>query len=180
MATFHSAPRANWPANLVPGDLWLDVATNPNTLFIVASDGSQVPVDALCLSGNLRAETDPPQKRTAAISFQIDNGGAVLGTGLCGAFTAPVNAAVAGWVLLADLAGDAVVDVVKSSFADFPTASSIAGSDLPTLSNAQKAENLNVDGSVWSTALLKGDVLQLNLISCSTCTRLNLSLIVTV
>jgi hypothetical protein len=117
------------------------------------------------------------QSRTFAIQYVIDGGGALITTGAKGQIDLPFNATLTGWVLTADQAGSAVVDVLRSTYAGFPTTSSIASSDKPTLSAVQKNENLAV--SVWTTALSAGDQIQFNVNSVTTCTRLNLTLICT-
>jgi hypothetical protein len=116
--------------------------------------------------------------RFASFNFTIDGGGSVPGTGAKGQVTVPANCTVTGWVLTADQSGSAVVDVLASSYASFPTTASIAGSDKPTLSSAQKNENLAV--SVWTAALTAGEQLQINLNSASTVTRINLAILVTI
>jgi hypothetical protein len=117
--------------------------------------------------------------RTASINFVIDGGGSVPSTGAWGQISVPVGCTVTGWVLTGDASGSAVVDVLRSTYSGFPTTSSIAGTDKPTLSSAQKNENLSI--SAWSsTSLSAGDQLQINLNSVTTCKRLNLTLIVSV
>jgi hypothetical protein len=116
--------------------------------------------------------------RTGAIIYTIDGGGSVITTGAKGQLDIPLNCTVTGWVLTADQSGSAVVDVLRSSYAGFPSTSSIAGSDKPTLSSVQKNENLSI-GAWGSTALLAGDQLQFNVNSATTVQRLNLALIVT-
>lgn len=117
--------------------------------------------------------------RTSAIFYTIDGGGFTIATGEKGQLDIPVNCTVTGWVLTADQAGAAVVDVLRSTYAGFPTTASIAGSDKPTLiATTQKNENLAI--SSWgSTALLAGDQLQFSVDS-ATVTRLNLTLLVTI
>ena len=117
--------------------------------------------------------------RTASISYVCDGGGSVIGTGKKGQVSIPVNCTVLSWILTSDQSGSAVVDVLRSTYAAFPTTSSIAGSDLPTLSSAQKAENLTI--SAWgSVALIAGDELQFAVNSATTVTRLNLTLLVSI
>lgn len=112
--------------------------------------------------------------RVASFNFAIDGGGTTPSTGAKGQWDVPVNATITGWVLTADQSGSAVIDVLKSTYAAFPTTASIAGSDKPTLSSVQKNENLAV--SQWTTSLLQGDQLQVNLNSVTTCQRLNLTI----
>lgn len=118
-------------------------------------------------------------KTTRAIQFVIDGGGSVPATGPWGQISLPYNCTIVSWTLTSDQNGSAVIDVLRGSFAAFPTTASIAGTDKPTLSGAQK----NADSSLigWSaTALNLGDELQINLNSVATCTRLNLTIGITV
>lgn len=118
-------------------------------------------------------------KTTRSIQFVIDGGGAVPTLGPWGQISIPYNCTITGWTITGDQSGSAVIDVLRAPYAAFPTIASIAGSDKPTLSAAQK----NVDSSLigWgSTALNAGDELQVNLNSVATCTRLNLTITITV
>lgn len=119
------------------------------------------------------------QSRTAAISYVIDGVGNIPSTGAYGQLNIPFACTLTGWVLTADASGSAVIDVLRSTYAGFPTTSSIAGTDKPTLSSVQKNENLGPLSSWGSTALSAGDQLQFNLNSVTTCKRLNLTLNIT-
>jgi hypothetical protein len=113
--------------------------------------------------------------RSGSVSFVIDGGGSVVTTGVKGSVSIPANATITGWVITADQVGSAVVDVLRSTYSGYPTTSSIAGTDKPTLSSAQKNADSALSG--WgSTALSAGDILQFNVNSCTTCTRLNITL----
>lgn len=113
--------------------------------------------------------------RSGSIAYVIDGGGAVVTTGNKGHVSVPANAIVTGWVITADQVGSAVVDVLRSTYAGFPTGSSIAGTDKPTLSSAQKNSDSTLSG--WgNTVLSAGDILQFSVSSCSTCTRLIVTL----
>jgi hypothetical protein len=125
------------------------------------------------------ASTSQLPARTAAIHYVIDGSGSVPTTGNYGQINIPVACTITGWVLTADASGSAVVDVLRSTYSGFPTTSSIAGTDKPTLSSVQKNQNLAI--SAWgSTSLSAGDQLQFNLNSVATCKRLNITLIVSV
>lgn len=116
--------------------------------------------------------------RVASFNFEVDGGGSAIGTGAKGQWDVPTNCTIIGWILTADQSGSCVCDVLRSTYAGFPTTASIAGADKPTLSSAQKNENLSL--SAWTTALSQGDQLQININSASTVTRINLSIRVTV
>lgn len=118
---------------------------------------------------------------TRSINYVIDGGGSSPSTGVWGQIYIPVDCTVTGWVLTADVAasGSAVVDVLRGTYTAFPTVSSIAGTDKPTLSNVQKNRNLAI--SAWgSTALVAGDILQFSLTSNAGVTRLNITLLISI
>jgi hypothetical protein len=116
--------------------------------------------------------------RVAAINYTIDGGGSTPGTGVKGQLSIPFACTITGWVITSDVSGSAVVDVLRSTYAGFPTTASIAGTDKPTLSSAQKNENLTL--TQWTTAINAGDQLQFNLNSVATVTRINVTLNITV
>lgn len=116
--------------------------------------------------------------RVASIQYVIDGGGSTPSTGAKGQMSIPFACTITGWILTGDVSGSAVVDVLRSTYAGFPTTSSLAGSDKPTLSSAQKNENLAL--SAWTTAINAGDEIQFNLNSVTTCTRLNITLNITI
>lgn len=115
-----------------------------------------------------------------AVNFVIDGAGSVPGTGVYGQISMPFACTITGWVLTADQSGSAVIDVLRSTFAAFPVTASIAGTDKPTLSAAQKNRNLGPLSNWTSVAVLAGDQIQVNLNSVATVTRLNLTLNITV
>ena len=100
-----------------------------------------------------------------------------LTTGSKGYLRLPFECMATRWTLLADQSGSIVVDVKKSSYTNFPTTTSVAGSDLPTLSSAQKntSNSLTDWGTLWSS----GDVLEFYVNSATTVTRVTLSIFIT-
>ena len=155
----------------------VDVGTIPNTN--VSPGSVLVPVPG---PQGIQGIQGPPGTATGsavgALEYIIDGGGSTPGTGLYGTIEIPTNCTITGWSLIADAAGSAVIDVLKSTFAAFPTNSSITGTDKPTLASGQKQQNLTL--SAWSTTLLQGDVLQINLVSVTTCKRLCLMIFVSI
>ena len=82
-------------------------------------------------------------------------------------------------MITADQAGSAVVDILRSTYAAFPTTVSIAGTDKPTLTSAQKNQDLTLTG--WgNTAINPGDIIQANLNSVTTVTQIFVTLGITV
>ena len=111
-----------------------------------------------------------------AIGITIDGGGSTITTGEMGYISIPYDGTITKWRLVADQSGDIVVDVWKDTYGNFPPtiSDSIAGSDLPTLSGAQKAESTSLTG--WVTNIQAGDVIGFTINSVSTVTRVHLIL----
>lgn len=122
--------------------------------------------------------TIPSATRSITINIDGDTGTPNLGVRV--RWSVPVNCSIAGWVLVADASGSAVIDVLRSTYAAFPTTSSIAGTDKPTLASVQKNENLGPLTLWGSTSLRAGDVIEFNLSSVATCKILSLTLNITV
>lgn len=88
----------------------------------------------------------------------------------------PYAGTITGWTLVSDASGSIVIDVWKDTYANIPPtiADTIAGSEKPTLSSAQKNQDLSL--STWTTSLAKGDSLIFNVDSAATVTRVSLVL----
>lgn len=112
-----------------------------------------------------------------AIGIVLDGGGSAITTGTKGTITIPYNCTIDNWTLTADVSGSIVIDVKKSTYASYPTTSSIAGSEKPTLSSAQKNQDLSL--STWTTTITAGDVLEFVVDSAATVTKVTLSMKVT-
>lgn len=117
------------------------------------------------------------ETREGALEVVLDGGGVALTTGVKGFIEVPFACTVTGWRLVADQSGSIVVDVWKDTYANFPPVDGdrIAGTEKPTLSSAQKAEDTNL--TTWTTALAKGDWLAFEIESATTVTRVTLSLL---
>ena len=78
--------------------------------------------------------------------------------------------------MMADQSGSIVVDIWKDTYANFPPtdADSITASAPPTISSAQKSQDSTLTG--WTTSISAGDFLAFNVDSCSTITRVTISL----
>jgi hypothetical protein len=122
------------------------------------------------------ASTVPgPTGATGAVSTSfgivIDGGGLVLSTGMKGFVSMPYDATITGWDIFADQTGSVQIDVWKTSYAGFPpsVANTIAGSQKPLLSSAQKNTSSGV--GTWTTAIAAGDVIAFNVDSASVVTK---------
>lgn len=114
------------------------------------------------------------------VGVTIDGGGSAISTGVKGYTSIPVSGTITKVRLLADQAGNAVMDIWKDTFANYPptVADTITASAKPTLSAADKYEDTTLTG--WTTAVTAGDVLGFNVDSAATITRLTLELEITV
>lgn len=99
----------------------------------------------------------------------VNGQGGVISTGSKGFFTFPYAGTISKWWLAADQSGSVVIDIKRSG------TSIIGGSgNKPTLSSAQSG---NATPSSWtSTSVSAGDILEYNVDSASTITRVTLTL----
>lgn len=112
----------------------------------------------------------------ASLTYTIDGGGAAITTGYKGAITVPFSCTITSVTLLADTTGSIVIDIWKDSYANYPPtdADSITASAPPTISSSNKSYDATLSG--WTTSISAGDVLAFNVDSCSTITRIVLTL----
>jgi len=113
---------------------------------------------------------------TASLTFIIDGGGSAITIGQKGHLEIPFACTIQRVTMLADVSGSIVVDIWKDTYANFPPmdADSITASAPPTISAAQKSQDSTLTG--WTTAIVAGDILAFNVDSCSTITRVTISL----
>jgi hypothetical protein len=115
--------------------------------------------------------------KEGTLTYIIDGGGAVITTGLKDFVEVPYNCTVLGWTIVGDVSGSIVVDIWKDTYANFPpvVGDSIAGTEKPTLSSAQKNQDLSI--TTWTTTTLtKGDWLAFNVDSVATVKKVTISL----
>jgi len=141
-AGLNVAPVAGTPSGQANGDIWLNVTSQQLFARINGAD-----VD---LGGSSFAE--------AGIPLVIDGGGSVIAAGVKGDISIPFDCIVKGWVITSKISGSIVVDINKSTFAGYPTLTTIAGSELPTLSSANKNEDQTL--TTWTETLTKGDIVE--------------------
>jgi len=111
---------------------------------------------------------------TRTLNFVIDGGGSAITTGVKGHIVIDGDYTITGWTVIADQSGSIVVDVNRATFSTFPTTASIAGTELPTLSSVQKAEDLALTS--WTTTLSARDILEFEVDSATTVTRVTVAL----
>jgi hypothetical protein len=143
--------------------------TSPYTLTMPASIGTNDEVLVYSSTGTAKFVSN-----FRTLNYVIDGAGSVITTGSKGYVVVDFDCVVSSWTVVADVSGSIVVDVKKSTYAGFPTTATIAGSELPTLSSAQKNQDLSL--STWTTSITAGDVLEFVVDSASTVTRVTVSL----
>lgn len=91
-----------------------------------------------------------------------------------GKFLLPFAANILGATIVGDPSGSAEVDVQTAAFADPPVFTSIAGSDLPTLSSQGAVQDNTLGG--WTTSITAGTLIQAVLNSLTTCKKVTVTL----
>jgi len=113
------------------------------------------------------------------LTFIIDGGGSAITTGQKGHLEIPFACTINQVTMMADQTGSIVVDIWKDTYANFPPtdADSITASAPPTISSAQKSQDATLTG--WTKPIAAGRILAFNVDSCTTITRVTISLKVT-
>lgn len=96
--------------------------------------------------------------RPLFINLPVDGGGSVIGTGVVYDAIEIPKCVITGWGMLGDVSGDAVVDIAYLAGFNVPAfpGDSIAGTEKPTLSTAQTAEDTNL--LTWTRNLAAGHI----------------------
>jgi len=114
-----------------------------------------------------------------ALEFVIDGGGTEIADGIAGNIRVPFTGTIISAALSAEKeSGSIVIDIWKDTLTNFPPDNddSITASAPPTLSSAQVSLDATLTG--WTKTLTVGDFLVFNVDSCTTITRVTLTLIV--
>ena len=112
-----------------------------------------------------------------SIEVLIDGGGQTIATGKKVWVEVPFACTLTAYSMIADVAGAIVVDVNRSTYSNFPTTSSMPGSGKePTITATnQKSQDTNITD--WtSDDVVAGDILEFEVDSCTTITKIILSL----
>jgi hypothetical protein len=126
------------------------------------------------VAGLLPIANAPTSLTTGTAMITVDGGGSVPATGVKGFVQVPYSGTITGWTLVADVSGSASFTIKKSTFAGFPTTTSIVASALPALSSQQSATSTILTG--WTTTITAGDILEFDLTTASAVNRLTLQL----
>ena len=113
------------------------------------------------------------------IGFEFDGGGAVLPVGLKARRIVPFGYTIVGWDILAEggTSGTITIDVNTSTYANYPTTTSIAASNKPSIvSSGVKATMTTLSG--WTPAVTAGMVIEAEIDAVTNLQRVVLSLTV--
>lgn len=117
---------------------------------------------------------------TTTMGITINGAGAAIGTGVAGDLYIPVNCTIVANEMLGDVSGSVVVDVWRVAIGSYPptVSNSIVASAPPTISSATNSQDTTLTG--WSRSCTAGDTIRFNVDSCTSITRLSLSLKITI
>ena len=119
----------------------------------------------------------------STIEITIDGGGSAIETGVKHILQLPFAGTITSVMLLADQAGDIVIDIWKDTYANYdpPThpavGDTITAAAKPTLSAASKSTDSTLTG--WTKVFAAGDILFFNVDSVATIELLTLVLNIT-
>lgn len=141
--------------------------------------GEAITRDALIKDALAEEPTPIVTRDTIAIQFIIDGGGAAITPGSKGYLKIPFKCIVDAWTLFGDLHGAIVIDVRVCSFTDFPTTTSIAGTEKPTLDPllGTRPRRQNWSLETWTHVIrVPWNILEFVVDSADTVTRVSLML----
>uniref|UniRef100_A0A6M3M752 Putative structural protein n=1 Tax=viral metagenome TaxID=1070528 RepID=A0A6M3M752_9ZZZZ len=112
------------------------------------------------------------------IRFNIDGNGFAITTGIKGDLSIPFDCSITSYDILADQSGSIVVDLWVDTYANYPPtdADSITASAPVSISSATKGQDSTLTG--WTKALTRGRSLRVNVDSCTSITRAQVTLYV--
>lgn len=129
--------------------------------------------------GAVSVDTTP-----ASIQVVLDGGGSAIPTGVQFDVVVPFNCTITAGELLADQSGSIVVDIFKTTYANYDAGAThpvsgdkITASAPLTISSATKSTDATLTG--WTKTLVTGNILRFNVNSVTTITRCTVSLAVT-
>jgi hypothetical protein len=152
-----------------------DLGTNTQgwkDLYVVGT--LNLPADSI--DDNDIDNTTPADVMKVSIQIVLDGAGSAITTGTKKQIRVPVNMTIQNWEITSDQSGSIVIDIWKDTYANYPptVADTIAGSEKPTLSAAQKNQDTNL--TTWTTSVTAGDWIIPNVDSVSTVTEVVLTI----
>ena len=115
---------------------------------------------------------------TFAVTFVIEGNGVEIETGQKGHIQLPFPCTILEAHAYADQSGSIVVDIWKDTYANFPPSDeeSITAAAPITITTATKSKDTALTG--WTEAVAAGDIIAYNVDSCTSITRVTITLVV--
>lgn len=163
--------------NLSTQELGLDTQTANYVLAGPTSGAAADPTFRAAVVADM-----PTAIRTRTINFIIDGGGDEIADGIKGDIVVDFACTITAWTLLADQSGAIKIDLWKDTYANFPPTDddSICNGHEPEIAaSGTKAQDIDI--ADWSgEAITAGDIIRVNVDSCTTCQRVTLALTILV
>lgn len=149
--------------------------TNTTSIYYVKlAQVSVIHAVTTIASDKITDERDWSTDNLGMMVFVVGDNVNTISAGVKGYIPCPTRLTFLKWELEADASGSIVIDIKKCTYGGFPTTASIAGSDKPTLSSAQKANSTALTG--WTTQFDPGDLFDVNVSSATTVKQVTLTL----
>lgn len=171
---------------------WTGASTQNNSLitdngtYTVIGDnlnvtGSIAPTENITMvSGKTVDGVDVSNLPTIGIEFIIDGGGVAIASGVKGDLEIPSACTITKATALADQNGTLVVSIWKDTYANFPPLvgdNITAGAPITIVAGNAKIQDAVLTG--WNKTINSGDILRYNVDSCTSITRVTISLTAT-
>lgn len=163
---------------------WVSVSSNAylaagNTFYYNASPQfANAPiVNALTASSWVKTDANKmlvTADNNGSVGISYDGAGSALTAGGTSYITAPYTGTITGWTLIATSTGSLVVDVKKCAGFNCDPTTSIAGSEIPTLSSVWANQDLSL--GTWTTDITEGDKIAFVMNSAATITKATLTI----
>jgi len=145
--------------------------TISNTGIAMASTAANISTSTTNFNNNLSASDTTVQlaldtldnmTKASAIGVSFTNNSVVLSSGTTASVRVPYPCTITQWDVLSMISGTLLIDVKKSTYANYPVLSTITGTDkLLLLGNAYKGTSTALTG--WTLNVTAGDVLKFDI-----------------
>jgi hypothetical protein len=149
---------------------------NNDKIYLTNSSGTNFAL-SVDVNGSIKLDSGsgPANPSTnGSFGITIDGGSNTITTGSKGYVQVPYSGTITGWNILSSQTGSIIIDVKKTTYANFPTTSSIAGTEKPTISSSNKNSDSNLTS--WSTPISPGDIMEFVVESVSSIRKVTLSI----
>ena len=176
---------------VVEGESYIPL--NEQQLIIAINDNILKPVTDYLVSGDQIFFTNPPPAGakfsgvacattadlTRTINYVVESGSINMEPGIKGHITLDVTGTIDSWTLITDQPGFLLLDIKKSTYANYPNMTSIAGTEKPyvgIVNGPYESKRKDDDLSTWNRVLNAGDILQYEVIGVTNVKRFLIAL----